>query len=165
MRRSRSDKGVQKFSDAELIKRHSALDDSGCWLWTADLSNRWGYGRVGPDRPERLAHRLSYATFRGPIPPGLKVLHKCDVPRCVNPEHLFLGTDVDNMKDMQSKGRTRGNAGLRGSANVRAKLTESAVEQIRSTPIVRGSVSALAHQHGVSRRAINFVLRGETWSR
>lgn len=165
MRAQRSDKGVQKFTDAELIKRHSTVDPAtGCWLWTADASNRWGYGRVS-HRLERLAHRLSYSAFRGQIPMGQKVLHRCDVPRCVNPEHLFLGTNIDNMRDMQSKGRTRGNAGKRGESNALAKLTTAAVEQIRSTSIVRGSITALARQHGVSRRAINFALRGETWSR
>lgn len=164
MRKQRSDRGIPKYSDAAFIARHSKTNATGCWIWTGSL-NSWGYGRVGANRSERSAHRLSFSTFRESIPAGMKVLHKCDTPACVNPEHLFLGTDADNMQDMQTKGRGSGNAGKRGEANVRAKLSAEVVEEIRSTPIVRGVITALARQHGVSRRAINFALRGETWSR
>lgn len=81
-----------------------------CWLWKANLTKD-GYGRLnvgGVHGRMCLAHRVSYELFIGPIPDGLNVLHDCDTPGCVNPEHLFAGTQADNMKDMLAKGRWNG---------------------------------------------------------
>lgn len=74
----------------------------GCWLWTGALRN--GYGRFG-SRPFKYAHRVSWELANGPTG-DLKVLHRCDNPRCVRPDHLFLGTQLDNMRDRSAKGRT-----------------------------------------------------------
>lgn len=79
----------------------------GCWLWTGHF-NRQGYGhlRFGPTPQKSThAHRVSWTLARGPVPPGLQVLHECDVPACVNPEHLFLGTISDNVRDSVQKKR------------------------------------------------------------
>ena len=75
-----------------------------CWLWEGMLS--WGgYGLLKVSGRKRRAHRISWELHNGPIPPGLLVLHKCDVRHCVRPDHLFLGTDLDNVVDMHIKGR------------------------------------------------------------
>lgn len=74
---------------------------SGCWIWTGRVMERNGYGTLG----RNLAHRISWKLHSGPIPKGLYVLHRCDVSCCVNPEHLFLGTQLDNVRDMMAKGR------------------------------------------------------------
>jgi len=78
----------------------------GCWTW-GGATNRKGYGRFTVGGKLRLAHRLVWAWTRGPIPDGVRVLHHCDNPACVNPKHLFLGTDQDNTNDMVAKGRAR----------------------------------------------------------
>lgn len=84
---------------------------SNCWLWTG-VTRGMGYGmvalrRVDGKQPREMAHRLSWQLANGPIPDGLLVLHRCDVPACVNPEHLFLGTTKDNAQDALRKGRLR----------------------------------------------------------
>jgi len=98
----------------ELIKARSTIDaQSGCWLWSGKLFNK-GYGRIcrlavskwcGGRTRNVLAHRASYRAFRGEIADGLLVCHKCDVPACVNPDHLFVGTVLDNTTDSIRKGR------------------------------------------------------------
>jgi hypothetical protein len=75
-----------------------------CWLWTASLNNK-GYGKIGEGKKILLAHRVSWELHFGPIPDRLCVLHKCDNPKCVNPDHLFLGTQKDNAQDMVRKNR------------------------------------------------------------
>ena len=93
-----------KVSGREKFPHYYAVDEAtGCWNWTRSLSNK-GYGYFRRDGHE-LAHRWSYGTFVGPIPPKMFVLHHCDNPRCVNPDHLFLGTNHDNILDMVAKGR------------------------------------------------------------
>lgn len=77
---------------------------SGCWLWLL-ATNKGGYGEVDLIQGETYAHRVAYVLFIGPVPPGWFVCHKCDHPRCVNPQHLFLGTARDNVQDSIAKGR------------------------------------------------------------
>lgn len=83
--------------------------NSGCWLWMGNLADKRGYGLVSVrsgDKYIRIgAHRFSWQLHKGPIPKGILVCHHCDVPSCVNPDHLFLGTHSDNTKDAHSKGR------------------------------------------------------------
>lgn len=82
--------------------------NSGCWLWGGSEGTQ-GYGqfgvRVGGKSMPKLAHRVAWALYRGPIPDGICVLHRCDVRLCVNPDHLFLGSVPDNQRDMARKGR------------------------------------------------------------
>jgi len=94
---------------------------SGCWIWTARVSPA-GYGQASYKRKSTFAHRLAWTLFRGPIPEGLCVLHKCDNPPCVNPEHLFIGTQIENIRDCVAKGRiNREAAGMARAAQQRAQ--------------------------------------------
>jgi hypothetical protein len=160
-RRVRSDRGTFRLTDKELIDRHSFVDaKSGCWVWVGQ-ENTWGYGRLSRNRIERLAHRLAYRAFVGPIPDGLRVLHHCDNPACCNPSHLFIGTDADNMRDMATKGRC---ADRRGELAPNSKLTMDSVCSMRQEHANGARISDLARKYGVSRRTIGFAIRGETWS-
>lgn len=79
-------------------------NESGCWLWNARIHPN-GYGAFGFGDVVYKAHRAAWMIYRGAIPTGMCVLHRCDVPRCVNPDHLFLGTQIDNVRDMVQKKR------------------------------------------------------------
>ncbi len=122
-----------------------------CWLWTgAKLDGRYGALQVA-GRPVG-AHRVSYQLHVGPIPEGFCVLHRCDTPACINPDHLFLGTHQDDMRDRDSKGRGR------------HKLNEETVRRIKSEYEPRKtSLRALAARYGVSHGAIQLIVTGATW--
>lgn len=136
---------------------------SGCWLWTASTTQR-GYGCFALRRTKQEgAHRVSYRMHKGPIPDGLMVLHRCDVPPCVNPDHLFLGTCRDNAADMIAKGRQI-KAQLKGSQCPNAKLTENAVIEIRERHRLGESDEWLASEFGVRQSIINKVRNRRVWT-
>lgn len=142
-----------------FFKTRVVVSDKGCWLWKGSKNN-WGYGRtITPQSPERGAHRVSWDLHNGPIPEGSNVLHKCDTPACVNPDHLYLGSLKDNVQDAMERGR---HVALAGEKNGTAKLTREAVEIIRTNPD-NLTVSELARRFGVSRRAVRFAREGTTW--
>lgn len=131
---------------------------SGCWLWTGGLSPK-GYGRfnAGNKRVE-LAHRFSFRTHRGPIPEGLCVCHHCDNRKCVNPEHMFLGSQYENMQDMALKGRA---PITKGEKCGKAKLTErQALEILRSKDVG----PSLAQKYGVNVSTIYNIRSGKRWA-
>lgn len=134
------------------------IASSGCHEWTGSMTgSRLEYGQLWADGKQWSAHRYAWTVKNGAIPSGMSVLHRCDNPKCVNPEHLFLGTQADNMRDMKSKGRARAPAGERHRD---ARLTEDAVRRIRfgSEP-----VAALAREYGVAGVTIYNARNGVTW--
>lgn len=140
----------------------SKVDKSGeCWTWMAATAGPLGYGVIGITRERMVyAHRLSWEMANGPIPAGMYVLHHCDNPKCVRPEHLFLGTIKDNVADMDAKGRRR-SLPPRGTANPNAKLDEAAVRLIRASS---ESDAALAIDLGVSTTLVRKVRLREAWA-
>lgn len=119
-----------------------------------------GYGLVNVDGRTRRAHRVAYEKVHGPIPDGMFVCHTCDNRGCVNPEHLWLGTPADNMRDMAEKGRARGSRGERHHA---AKLTSALVAEIRQRAAVGELQKDLAAEYGVSRSTVSKVATGRLW--
>lgn len=139
------------------------LDDSGCWLWIGKRGKA-GYGkiRVSGMNTEVLAHRVSYEMFNGPIPSDLCVLHRCDVPACVNPDHLFLGTRGDNRRDCVAKDRhAKRFPAMQGESHPNAKLSLESVAAIRKSGAGYGS---LAKQYRVSKSLIAQIKTGRAWT-
>lgn len=138
-----------------------------CWVWTGK-TNQFGYGMVwivGGMGKEARAHRISWEIKNGEIPAGQCVLHKCDNPPCVNPDHLFLGTKYENIQDATRKGRQT--SALKGEDHTTAKLTNDQVHEIRHlyksrTPGRSGP--ALAKIYGVNHHTITDIARGVKWS-
>jgi hypothetical protein len=135
---------------------------SDCVLWDGSITNS-GYGAASYRGKRVDAHRRAYLIAHGEIPKGLSVLHTCDVKLCINPEHLWLGTQLDNMNDMTEKGRRYmkgpGNS-YPGELNPNVKLTDIQCQEIKEI-YKQGNISQqlLARKYGVSQGAISYILR------
>ena len=139
---------------------------SGCWIFTG-ATNDFGYGIVGTGQrgqPNDRAHRITYKHYRGDIPKGMFVCHTCDVPSCCNPDHLFLGTNQDNVNDMMKKGRNSvppRNPHVVGSFHPGAKLNEQQVIEIRALYLQGWKQQSLADTYGVVRQTISKVVNNK----
>lgn len=134
-----------------------------CWIWTAALFKS-GYGNFYVGEQNKRAHRVSWELFRGPIlrvddsPHGTCVLHECDNRRCVNPDHLRLGTQAENIADRESKHRW---IPPRGEGHASSKLTEKQVMEIINSPSRKKS--ELAREMGVGETTIATIMKGTSW--
>jgi hypothetical protein len=153
---------------ARLIAKTVAGAD-GCVEFVG-CDHRKGYGEiyVGKRNGRNIktkAHRAAYFVFSGDVPPGRLVMHKCDNRKCINPDHLSLGSNADNMRDMVAKGRsgTCGGSPRRGSQSPSALLTETSASMVLG---LRGSVTArqLAERLGVKRQTISNIWMGIRWA-
>lgn len=143
-----------------LLSKSTINKETGCIEWTRATSS--GYGVLRHKGAAVRTHRISYELNKGPIPDGLFVLHHCDNKLCITPDHLFLGTQKDNMRDMSAKGR--GNH-ARGERAGRSKLTEAEVLRIRKTYTGKyGERLAMAEKYNVSGGSIWSVVTGRTWT-
>lgn len=139
-----------------------------CWLWTGSInSSEYKYGRIGVNGKNELAHRVSWILTYGNIPEEMNVLHKCDNPQCVNPNHLFLGTHQDNMDDMINKGRDNHDPEDNGCA----KLTWDMVRDIRKIYDIDPEIKRygkwhnliLANDYGISEGQVGRILNNKSW--
>ena len=148
-----------------MARFSSFVDKSdGCWTWTgAILKKMGGYGAFRLQGRTLGAHRASWVLMNGPIPAGLFVCHHCDNPACVRPDHLFLGTNADNVADMVAKGRQRDPIGMKGSAHPRAKVSERDVLEIRRRAMGGDPRSALASEFGISASSLEHIISRRTW--
>jgi len=150
----------------------------GCWIWKRGRYND-GYGqlharRIGQKRLGFRAHRFSWELYRGSIPSGMCILHKCDTPLCVNPDHLFIGTPQDNTDDMVLKGRgargfrsgryTKPESTPKGGKHYASILTERDVRQIFSGVKSGTPQIVFARKFGVLKTTISAIIHGRNWN-
>jgi hypothetical protein len=141
-----------------FFERSIPEPNSGCWFWLGALG-RGGYGSLGFMGRQLKAHRAMFQIVAGfELPANLMVCHKCDMPSCINPDHLFLGTQAENMRDCSKKGRFPARSGGNTDSN---KLTESDILAIRSRS--GDSYSALAAEFGVSKGMISHIVSRRKW--
>lgn len=142
----------------------------GCWLWQGQ-TDRKGYGRFTPAgrHPsgcgnQLMAHRYSWEITHGPVPVGLWVLHRCDRPACVNPDHLFLGDALSNVQDMDRKGR-RVAVGFPGVSNPRSIVSAADAAEIRRLYATgEWTYPELGAKFGLRRAAVGNVITGNHWT-
>lgn len=129
---------------------------SGCWIWMGAVRQR-GYGQFHASGKNVVAHRYAYETWNGPIKRGEVVCHRCDVTSCVNPSHLFAGTQLENVQDMDAKGRRVLHLGRK---NPRAKLTEA---QVKSIFYDQRGYKEIAADHGIGKSNVFQIKRRKAW--
>lgn len=145
-------RATRDMSDRERFESSFEKQSNGCWVWTKGTGH-FDYGMFWVGGKTIGAHRYSYILHKEPIPEGMFVCHTCDNPRCVNPDHLFLGTPKDNMGDKLAKGR--GNH-PRGEAHPLAKLSDADVDEARRLAETM-TKTAIAKRFGVSRSLISMI--------
>jgi hypothetical protein len=139
-------------------KGFTVNEDTGCWDWKgAKLLS--GYGKIVINKVQWRAHRAAYYLTRGQIPEGMVVCHHCDNPGCVNPEHLFLGTQQENLADMRRKGRMKTGT-TTGEKHWKTTIT---AEQAMEIYLAEGSHRRIAEQFGISRPAVTSIKNRRTW--
>lgn len=154
------------LTEKDVVRFWAKVDRRGpdeCWLWLAS-KDPCGYGRIGLNRRLEGAHRIAFVLGTGGQPGALHVLHNCpggDKPECVNPAHLWLGTQADNNRDKEEKGR--GNH-ARGVRNVNSKLSPEDIPAIREKRSSGRTLKSLGEEYGVALQTIWYALEGKTWS-
>lgn len=134
------------------------IDSRGCWIWKKGKSSM-GYGCISYDGKQQRSHRVSYLLYKGPIENGLFVCHACDIPSCVNPDHLWLGNNKENIIDMFKKKR-KSNV---GDNNPRATLKERQVINIKQKLKDGIKAAIIAKTYRVKKAIIDNIKVGRTW--
>lgn len=150
------------IKDKLLIEKfHSMVmpePNTGCWLWNGKIHNG-GYGIMFTNGTSYLTHRLSYTIHKGKIQKGLFVCHTCDVRSCVNPDHLFLGSNEDNVADMVRKNRQ-----AKGEHNSKTKLDEHTVRQVMCLYSIGMGSTIISKMFSMSQATIWQIMHGKIWN-
>lgn len=154
------------LSELDRFEKWYSKQPNGCWAWLGSVlknkktSQKEWHGQWRNSSGEHeLSNRAAWRLYVGVIPTGAFVLHRCDNPKCVNPEHLFLGSQTDNMNDMWDKGRSRPGVS-HGSNHGMSKLTESQVKEIRES---KEAGTAIAKRFGMSTTTIYDIRNRKIW--
>lgn len=151
-------------SNITLLDRWSARfteASNGCWNWIGPLQQPQKYGWFCFENKKLYAHRIPWILNQnGSLPRNRHVCHKCDIPWCVNPQHTFLASHLENMADMVAKGRCKR---IYGERHGLAKLTYNSVNDIRNRYAAGVSMYSLAKEYGVSGTTVANVIRGKIW--
>jgi HNH endonuclease len=139
---------------AEFESHIEPVPFAGCWYWVG--ANKGGHEPYGVFK-KRLAHRVAYELYKGSLTPGLFVLHKCDMPSCVNPDHLYLGTQKQNIHDCIQRLR-RGN--ISGENHPSHRLTLQDVANIRAD---RRAQETIAREYGITQSHVSHLKHGDSW--
>lgn len=140
----------QRDDRAVFMAKVEPDTNGGCWLWSGAGKR---YGKISLQKKVELAHRASWILHQGPIPAGMFVCHKCDTPRCVNPDHLFLGSAADNTADMMAKGRWGGGEKMK-------KIAPEDVSVIKSRRLSGERPVDLAAEYGITESYVRFIANG-----
>lgn len=150
---------IPKTEEERFWEKVDIRGEDDCWNWLAGKNKHSGHGVFKAVRA-KSSHRYSFIINIGEIPEGMSVLHRCDNPLCVNPKHLYLGTQVDNVSDMDKRGRRRS---LYGEEHGRAKVPKSEVLRIRRDGIPYGQAGDVARRLGVHISTIYRIVSGSSW--
>jgi hypothetical protein len=145
----------------KLWSRSIPEPNSGCWIWMGATS--FDYGIIYDGKTRWKTHRLAFSLSHGAIPQGMHVCHRCDIPSCINPDHLFLGTPADNTADKMKKGRWGGPKKFYGEKHWQAKLTNESVSAIRVRYSLGYSQRELAEKFNVAKSTIWAIVNHTTW--
>lgn len=157
-----STKGIFKPLLPRLMKSVT-IASSGCWEWNRAISTGTGYGNISVGGMQIGAHRASYIAHYGEIANCLCVCHRCDNRKCINPEHLFLGTKLENIQDAKAKGRLRPHRFANGERHNKGKLSEREVIEILVLIASRNSRRSIAARYGVNPSSIWQIASGKSW--
>lgn len=150
------------------FKNNTKINEDGCWIWQGCLKTcskgTHRYGWLRHNKRSMTAHRVSWLLYKGELSSCDVVCHKCDVPSCVNPEHLFVGSQKDNVKDMHEKNRARKGTAIRKNDGypVRAKLSKSQIQEIKRLKLSGLSQNAISMMFHVCQATIGNVLSGRS---
>lgn len=154
---NQSQKRQAKATLRERFYARTKVGNNGCIEWTA-AKFHWGHGACTVARKQRKAHRVAWEIEHGPIQPGLVVCHRCDNPSCVNTAHLFLGTQLDNIRDASEKRRM-----AHGEQHGNSKLTKGDVIAIRAEHESGATLVSIARRYSVTPANVRSVIRRWTW--
>lgn len=155
-----------QYTTATIARFWSKVDRSGdCWVWTAGKNGR-GYGKFNVGYTRFYAHRFAFLLTFGAIPDGMVVCHRCDTPSCVRPDHLFAGTQQENLRDMAAKGRHPSHAHphlVRGEQNGFSKLSDDQVREIRARVAAGESRRLLSIEFNTTQTNISNIVLHINW--
>jgi len=150
--------GDASLSD-RILQFSMPVPECGCWIWMLSTTRK-SYGQLTYRKKHLEAHRASWMAFRGAIPHDRYVLHRCNISLCVNPDHLYLGTERENCADRKAAGTFKPPPRFSGEQHPMAKLTESIVREVKAA---KGTIREISARTGIKPSTVGAIRSGRTW--